>query len=244
MSLNYIADTEIPSSGRNLTMVCCPEACRLQASWTWRLMMVTPTYLTTNPSTEWPQTFSPSFLNWDTGFWWHWSAVAPFAWQSLNAIFPLQQNSVPKIWCGTSVLTSWAFSIIIKISLCLPHVCPSYLFHSASPLLYCYLSSYFIINPLWAGIGITVSKFHLGVKISACMWKLLAPIRNVSRVKLDGHSSTFLQTPSHSSLPKCMTVPPSEPLPWFKSLPLEGLCWNVHIISWNLMDWFINTSGY
>ena len=31
-------------------MVCCPQAWRSQTSWTWSLMMLTPTNLTTNPS--------------------------------------------------------------------------------------------------------------------------------------------------------------------------------------------------
>ena len=31
----------------------CPQACRPQTIWTWRLIMQTPTYLTANPSEEW-----------------------------------------------------------------------------------------------------------------------------------------------------------------------------------------------
>ena len=38
-----------------LTMVCYPQTCRPWARWTWRLMLLTPTYLTTNASEECPR---------------------------------------------------------------------------------------------------------------------------------------------------------------------------------------------
>ena len=49
--------TETPSRWEHLWLmtVRCPEACRPQTSWTWRLKMLTPTYLTTNPSEECPR---------------------------------------------------------------------------------------------------------------------------------------------------------------------------------------------
>ena len=38
-------------------MVCCPQAYRPQTGWNLKLMMLTPTYLTTNPSEECSQAF-------------------------------------------------------------------------------------------------------------------------------------------------------------------------------------------
>ena len=55
ISLSYFADTETPSRWEKLKKVFCPQACRPQTSWTRGLMMLTPTYLTTNPSEECPQ---------------------------------------------------------------------------------------------------------------------------------------------------------------------------------------------
>ena len=55
VSLSYSADTETLSRADKLTMmVGCPQSCRRQTSWTCRLMMLTPIYLTTNPSKECP----------------------------------------------------------------------------------------------------------------------------------------------------------------------------------------------
>ena len=45
-------------------MVCCPQGCRPQTSWTWRLVMQTPSYLTTTPSEECPwESITPSLNN-------------------------------------------------------------------------------------------------------------------------------------------------------------------------------------
>ena len=50
------ANTKTLSRWEKLTlmMIYCPQACRPQTSWTWKLMMLTSTYLTTNPSEECP----------------------------------------------------------------------------------------------------------------------------------------------------------------------------------------------
>ena len=52
--IQYLCRYWNPLQVEKLTMVCCPQAQRPQTSWTWSLMMLTPTYLTTDPSEECP----------------------------------------------------------------------------------------------------------------------------------------------------------------------------------------------
>ena len=52
ISLDILQILKPPPGGRN--MACCPQACRLQSCWSWRLMMQTSTYLTINSSEECP----------------------------------------------------------------------------------------------------------------------------------------------------------------------------------------------
>ena len=108
-------------------MVCCPQTCRPQTSWTWRLMMLTPTYLTTNPSEEcktvtaliliaypWPQapTIRPLPIPQGGGhsYWGASLLCFPFAWQSNKAIlFYFTQNCLwdsIRHWC-TEKLSFW-----------------------------------------------------------------------------------------------------------------------------------------
>ena len=53
---SYFANTKTPSRWEKLTlmMIYCLQACRSQTSWTGKLMMLTPTHLTSNPSEECP----------------------------------------------------------------------------------------------------------------------------------------------------------------------------------------------
>ena len=98
-------------------LICYPQVCWLQSSWTRRLKKLTPTYLTTNLSEECPWADHPLWIiiwnfslsppSWDTWFWRHEPAVAPFIWQSNTAILSyFSRNSVSKIWFGTKTQRS------------------------------------------------------------------------------------------------------------------------------------------
>ena len=86
--------------------------------WYWLLLTSTPAHqknvheLITPSLKKYYQTSLLSSPHWDTWFWGHYLAVAPFFWQSNNVIFSyFTQNSVSKIQFGTDVERSWVFRI-------------------------------------------------------------------------------------------------------------------------------------
>ena len=116
ISLRYFVDTETPSRWEKLMIkkVCCPQACRPQTSWTWRLMMQTPTYLTTNHSEECLMLITPSLNNYCKTFN-YLLQVGTHCLEGTCCVLPLLH---PKLFLCDSIHTgeqkSWALGITIK----------------------------------------------------------------------------------------------------------------------------------
>ena len=104
-------------------VVFCPQACRFQSSWIWKLLILTPTYFTPIHQKNVHKVIMP-FLNnyYKTSH--YFLQVGTHGFEDISLLWPLlpgkviklffcyfTQNSVAQIQFGAGVQRSWAFSI-------------------------------------------------------------------------------------------------------------------------------------